>query len=43
MSYVGYRTRALLLERRLTTCRGTGPLYQARLRRYRENWKVMVF
>lgn len=43
MSYVGRRTRALLLEQRLTNCRGTGRLYQARLRRYHANWKVMVF
>lgn len=43
MSYVGRRTRALLLEQRLTKCRGTGRLYQARLARYCNNWKVMVF
>ncbi len=43
MSKVGRRTRALLLEQRLTKCRGTGRLYQERLRRYHRNWKVMVF
>lgn len=43
MSRVGRRTRALLLEQRLTNCRGTGRLYQARVARYLNNWKVMVF
>ena len=37
------RMRTLLLEQRLTNCRGTGRLYQARLCRYSLNWKVMVF
>lgn len=43
MTKVGRKTRALLLEKRLTKCRGTGRLYQARLRRYYFNWGVMVF
>lgn len=45
MTKVGRKTRALLLEQRLTKCR-TWPssrLYRARLLRYSLNWKVMVF
>lgn len=43
MSYVGRRTRAMLLEQRLTKCRGTGRLYQSRLQRYSYNWNVIAF
>lgn len=45
MTKVGRKTRALLLEQRLTKCRtrSSSRLYHALLRRYSLNWKVMVF
>ena len=41
--YVGYKTRAKLLEKRLAQYRGGNRYHGAHLIRYGVTWKVMVF
>jgi hypothetical protein len=41
--YVGYKTRAKLLEKRLARYRGGKRFYSRHLIRYGITWKVMVF